>query len=185
MLVRMGVGNRQWLLRGTVVAVALVVALIAWRATDEGDEEASAVPETTSRIVSAGELSGVVATVGHPVYWAGPIAGTVLAVSEGAEGIVQVRYLEDESQLEEEGGEFLTVGSYPLPDPEAASANLAKSPGAIVRHSPAGVELVATAENPNSVYFASPDDTIQVEVYDPSPKRAMALALLGRVRPVG
>jgi len=181
----MGEGNRQWLLRGTVVALALVVALIAWRATDEGDEEAAAGPETTSRIVSAGELSDVVAAVGHLVYWAGPMPGTVLAVSEGAEGVVQIRYLEDESQLEEEGGEFLTIGSYPLPDPAAASASLAESPGAIVKRSPAGVELVATAENPSSVYFASPEDTIQVEVYDPSPKRAMALALSGRVRPVG
>ena len=181
----MGEAKGRWLLRGAVVVVALVVALIAWRTRGDDGEEGPAVEETTSRIVSARELSDVVSATGHPVYWAGPIPDTTLAVSEGPEGNVQVRYLDDESELEGEGGENLTIGSYPLPDPATASATLALSPGAIVKRSRQGIELVTTEENPDSVYFASPDDTVQVEVYDPSPKRAMALARSGRVAPVG
>jgi hypothetical protein len=33
------------------------------------------------------------------------------------------------------------------------------------------------------VYLISPDNTLQIEVYDPSPERAMELALSGQVRP--
>jgi hypothetical protein len=166
-----------------VFGVALVVALVAWRATDGEDEEAPVVSETTLRIVSAGGLGDVAAEAGHPVYWAGPMLGMVLAVSEDPEGNIQIRYLDDEAQLEEEGSEFLAVGSYPLPDPAAATANIAAGGGAIVKPGPGGVKLVASRENPNSVYFASPDNSVQVEVYDPSPARAMALARSGRVVP--
>lgn len=181
----MGEGNRYWLLRGVVVVVAVVVALIAWRNTGDDGEETPAGEETSSRILSASELSDVVVASGHPVYWAGPIPGTTLAVSEGTEGIIQVRYLKAASELEGEEGENLTVGSYPLPEPATATATLATNPDAIVKRSRQGIELVTTKENPNSVYFTSPDDTVQVEVYDPSPKRAMALARSGRVVPAG
>lgn len=178
-------GYRRWLLRGAVVAVAFVVALVAWRATDESGEDVSIAPETSLRIVSPRALSDVVAATGHLVYWAGPMPGATLAVSEAPGGIVQVRYFEEESELEGEGGggEALTVGSYPMPDPATALANLAASPGAIVKHSRAGVELVTTEENPNSVYLASPENSVQVEVSSAAPRRAMALARSGRVRP--
>ena len=60
----------------------------------------------------------------------------------------------------------------------------AARPGAIVRHSKDGTEVVSSREQPTSVYFVGPDKAVQVEVYDPSPRRAMQLALSGRVRPV-
>jgi hypothetical protein len=183
-LVFMGEADRRWLLRGAVVTVALVVALIAWRATSE-DDEVAAAPEAAWRLVSPGELGEIAAIAGHPVYWAGPRPGAKPALSEDATGNVQVRYLDDASELEEDRGENLTVGSYPLPDPKAASANLAADPGAIVKRSPDGTELVSTEESPDSVYFADPDNAVQVEVYDPSPGRAMALARSGKIVPAG
>lgn len=166
-----------------VVGVALVVALIAWRVSGDDEKETPVAAEATARLVSAAELGDVAAETGHPVYWAGPVRGAVLAIWEDGEGNVQVRYLEDEAQLEEEGGGYLTVGSYPVDDPAGASATLAESPGAVVKRGPGGVRLVATEESPSSVYFASPDNSVQVEVYDPSPRRAFALARSGRVVP--
>jgi hypothetical protein len=44
---------------------------------------------------------------------------------------------------------------------------------------------VVTNENtPNSVYIASKDSDVQVEVYDPDPDRALEIAMSGAVRPV-
>jgi hypothetical protein len=79
----------------------------------------------------------------------------------------------------------LTIGSYPLPDPVAAVDSLAGRKGSVARSSAGGREVVTSAEKPTSVYFASSDGSVQVEVYDPDAKQAMSLALSARVRPVG
>ena len=39
-----------------------------------------------------------------------------------------------------------------------------------------GREVVTDSEKPTSVYFVDPEDEVQVEVYDPSPEKAMSLA---------
>lgn len=83
-----------------------------------------------------------------------------------------------------EPGESLTIGSYPLENPSAAIQALAEEPGAIVRTAPDGRTIASSEGTPTSVYFASPDGSVQVEVYDPSPQRAMSLALSARVEPV-
>lgn len=177
----MEMGERPWLLRGAVIGLALVVGVVAWLATGDDDETASAPAETAEvRIVDEGELGGLAAEIGQPLYWAGPVEGAELELTELPEqGGVQVRY------LEEGAGEAdaLTVGSYPLPDPTSAIDAIAAEAGATVRTSRDGREVVASAERPTSVYFASPDNSVQVEVYDPSPARALRLALSPQVRP--
>ncbi len=177
----MEMGDRPWLLRGTVVGLALVVGVIAWLATrDDDDTGASASEVAVVRIVDEGELAGIAADAGQAVYWAGPVEGAELEATELAEqGGVQVRYLEEGSA----GAEALTVGSYLLPDPAGAIDGLASQPGAIVRTSDDGRTVVTNSERPTSVYFASPDNSVQVEVYDPSSARALRLALSPRVRP--
>ena len=62
---------------------------------------------------------------------------------------------------------------------------VAKAHGATVKRFPNGTEFVTTKERPDSVYFAGSDNTVQVEVYDPSPGRAMGLARSGRIVPAG
>lgn len=175
---------RPWLLRGAVVAVALVVGIATWVATSD-DDEVSAPPPAEARIVSEDELGGVAAALAYPVYWAGTISGTDLELTEGSDGSARVRYLGEGSIAGDESTAQLTVGSYPLADPAAALESFAAEPGAIMRRSRDGREVVTSEESPTSVYFVSPDNSVQVEVYDPSPERAMALALSGRVRPAG
>lgn len=180
---RMGVEDRPWLLRGAILAIAVVVGVLAWLATREDGEEAAstAVP---ARVVSAEELADVAAAAGHPVYWAGAMPGTELEVTQEAGGNVVVRYLTGAAEAASPRGDFLTVGTYPLADAAAALDNVASAPGAIVRLAPDGRRLVSSGANPTSVYFAGPDNSVQVEIYDPSPQRAMRLALSPRVTPV-
>jgi len=180
----MDVGDRRWLLRGVVVGLAVVVGVVAWIASGEDDEAVVPVEEAEPRIVAVQELEGIAAAGGYPVYWAGPRAGTALELTESSDGSVQIRHLGDGVGVGEEPAAFLTVGTYPLADPAAALDSFAAEPSAIVRRSPDGRRIVTSSQKPTSVYFASPDNSVQVEVYDPSPKRALALALSGRVRPI-
>lgn len=178
--------NRRNLLRGGVAAIAALTALVAWFATDGGGNSArapgptSATPPST-RLVSTAELREAAATLGQPIYWAGRVAGRELELKELPEGGVQVLYL-TRGAAAGSTSNTLTVGSYPVPDPGAALEAVAARPSAIVRHGRDGREVVTGEGSPTSVYFASPENSVQVEVYDPSPARAMSLALSGRVQ---
>lgn len=180
--------GRRRLLRGAVVLAAVVVALVAWLATRGGGTTTTttAAPEAAGRqIVSRHELAELSRVVEQPIYWAGPQAGTELEVSDLGEGNgLQVSYLPEGTETGKEPADVLTVGSYPLGDPAAAVEAFGKRPGGIVRHAPDGREVVSSAERPTSVYFASPDNRVEVEVYAASAERAMRLALSGRVEPV-
>jgi hypothetical protein len=183
--------RNPWLLRGGVIALALVVGLIAWLRTSDNEEPTGSATGTAaaetlpSRIVSPAELLGAAAEIDHPVYWAGPIAGKNLELVELAEGGTQVIYLPKGVDPEEAPSAALTVGSYPLDNPQEALENIAQQPGTTVRSARDGTEVVVGESSPTSAYFADPENTVQVEVYDPSAKEALSLALSGRVRPVG
>lgn len=179
----MGEADRRWLLRGVVLGLAILVGAVAWiTSRDDDDQAPPTAPE--ARIVEESELGELAASTGYPVYWAGTIGGTSLELTESADGSVQVRYLEEEVEAGEGPAAALTVVSYPLADPAAALDAFAGEAGSIVR-SGDGRRAVTSVDNPNSVYFVSPDNSVQVEVYDPSPKRALALVLSGQVRPAG
>ena len=47
-----------------------------------------------------------------------------------------------------------------------------------------GIAVYSRAR-PESVYIAYPGRELQIEVYDPSPRKARQLARSGRVKPVG
>ena len=175
------------LLRAGLLTLAAVVAIVAWLATrgdDQGSDGGGAQAVPSVGIVSPAGLTAAGAKLGQPVYWAGSLPGTELELEELSEGGVRVIYLPAGEKAGADPSTALTVGSYPLADPEAALREFAARPGAIVRHSKDGTEVVSSREQPTSVYFVGSDKAVQVEVYDPSPRRAMRLALSGRVRPV-
>jgi hypothetical protein len=170
-----------------VAALAVLVAAVAWLSTrgDDDGDRAAAPAESSSRIVSRAELAEAAVTLGQPVYWAGAVPGTELELEELVEGGARVRYLPAGDATGEGTDTALTIGSYPLSDPEAALRSFADQAGSIVRHTSGGQEVVSSRERRTSVYFVGPDKAVQVEVYYPSPRRAMRLALSGRVQPVG
>jgi hypothetical protein len=175
------------MLRVGIVALALIVGVIAWLATRGGDDTTPAASSSglEAKIVSSEELEELAASAGHAVYWAGPIPGKEMEASETAEGDFQVRYLDEGTEAGGGGAGVLTIGSYPLPDPVAAVEGFAGRKGSITRSSADGREVVTSTEKPTSVYFASSDGSVQVEVYDPNAQQAMNLALSAKVRPVG
>jgi hypothetical protein len=167
-----------------VLGIAVVVGLVAWL-SERDDGHGGSGPSPEVRIVRPDQLDDAAALSGHPVYWAGPVPGTELELREGADGTVQVRYVEAGSERGEGDENVLTVGSYPLSDPAAALDAFAARPGSVARRAEDGSEVVTSTESPGSAYFSSPDNSVQVEVYDPVPGRALKLVLAGRARPSG
>jgi hypothetical protein len=178
--------RRRRLLRWGIVGLAVLVALIAWIAT-RGGGESSSEPATAEaappRIVTEAELKEATLELRQPIYWVGPVPGTELELRELGEG-AQVAYLPKGAKAGEGSSRALTIGSYRLADPRAAVEGYAERPGSEVLRGAGGVEVAVSEEAPRSAYFASPDNSVQVEVYAASPKQARALALSGKVKPV-
>lgn len=177
-------GEKLWLLRGGVIGLAIVIAVVALIVSGGEGEGPAAPPEAESTIVSEEELAERAAALGQPIYWAGPVPGTVLELEqlEGEEG-VRVRYLPEGSEAGEANPEALTIGSYPLAEANAALERFAAEPGSVTKRGPNGREVVYSEEKPTSAYFVDPEGLVQVEVYSPSPKKALSLALSGKVDP--
>ena len=167
-----------------MIAVAAVAGFLIWVLVIREDEEPAPATGNQPVTLSEDELVQVAEDVGHPVYWIGPQEGAELEVTQLNDGRVYVRYLGQGAEAGDPRPQFFTVGSYPLDDPYQALKDVSEQVGAIVERTPDD-ELVVTNENtPNSVYIASKDSEVQVEVYDPDPDRALEIATSGAVQPV-
>jgi hypothetical protein len=170
--------------RALALAAVLVLGLglLAWVVLGDNASPDPAAPQATD----SAQLRDLSASVGHPVYWAGaPAAGTKLEQTHSADGGVYVRYLSGDGELGDRRGRFTTVGTYPVPNAFAVLSRAAEQPTAVVRDLPGGGLALLDTRRPQSVYLAWPGSGYEVEVFDPSPKRALDLVLDGRVAPVG
>jgi hypothetical protein len=173
------------MLRWGVLGLAATVALIAWLVTRGDDPPGLVSHGTAARIVSSAELREAEVELGRPIYWAGPLPGKELELEELGEAGVLVRYLPEGTAAGERSAKVLAIGSYPLPDPEAALRSLAARKGSLVRRPRGGSPIVVNRSAPGSAYLTDPRNEVQIEVHDPSLQRAISLARSGRLRPAG
>jgi hypothetical protein len=167
---------------GAIVAVLIGAALLAWLVIggdDDGDApgapEAVSVEDLRERASSNDDL---------PVYWAGPQPGTTYEFTETSDGSVYVRYLPEDAEIGDPSPDFLTVATYPLENGYARVLAAAEEEGAETEELPNGGLALVDADRPSSVYVAYEGEPYQVEVYDPSPDRALDLVTSGAVQPV-
>ncbi|HEX7058826.1 MAG TPA: hypothetical protein VF176_03155 [Solirubrobacterales bacterium] len=176
---------RKGLLPWGIVVGVILAALIVWLVARGGGEDSSSEPVSAGaapQLVSAEQLREASARGDTPIYWAGEMEGTEIELSALPTG-TQVRYLPEGSEAGASISKTLTIGTYPLQDPSASLQGYAQRPDAIVKTAADGREVISSTENPTSVYFVSPDNSVQIEVYDPSAQEAMSLALSAEVQP--
>jgi hypothetical protein len=127
------------------------------------------------------QLVTIAATTGHALYWAGdqglPSFETTVSGRD-----VYVRYLTVASEVGTSAPR-LTVGTYERSDAYDAVGRLAAAPGATVRRLRAGA-LVVVPQGSTSAYFAFRGSDLLMEVYDPTPGRALTLVTSGAVQPI-
>ena len=120
---------------------------------------------------------------GAPVFWVGPPKAGRLEVTRTARGEIYVRYLAPGVALGDPTANYTTIATYSMPSAYATLQRSARTAGSAHRNVGKNELAVWRRSRPTSVYLAYRGGGELVEVYDPSPRRALSLAL-GRVRRV-
>jgi hypothetical protein len=174
-----------------VVAVAAGVAVwVVVRNRDENGTPSPTVPVTQAPRTSVTRarprsLLTLSRVLGQPIYWAGPEPRRKLELTRTPSHRVYVRYLPLRVPIGDRRGSYLIVGTYRVKNAYAAIRKASREPRAHLLRLRGGLIGVYSDNSPANVYFAAPHSSYQVEVYDPSPKRALALVRSGRIRPIG
>jgi hypothetical protein len=168
---------------GALLAVGLAVFLTGWLVFGGDDKGSQPAQPASVSGVSEAQLREFAASAPKPVYWAGPRTGQTYELFKTGDGRVYIRYLPAGVKVGDPRPQFLTVGTYPLPNAFAAVKRISRAPGASTRKLPDGGLAVFNPGTP-SVYFAYPGAKYQVEVYAPSPSTTRSLVLNGQVVPI-
>jgi hypothetical protein len=182
-----------------VIAMALAVAFAVWLAVRDGEGSRTAAssptpaetapaateaPASTLLPATAFTQAGLetrVHELGQPVYWAGPRAGYRYELKRTEGGNVFLRYLAPGGEVDD-GTLALTIGTYPMADALAATEQWARTNDAVALDAPGKGRAFYRLERPTNLYLVYPGFDYQIEVYDPSAKRARELILLGQIR---
>jgi hypothetical protein len=176
----------RWPRIGAVAAVVALVGLLIWVLASGGDDEAAPAPQGTPPVATnEAELLALSSQSGHPIYWAGEIEGAKLEEHRSAQGEIFLRYLTGDAEIGDPRQEYLTVGTYPVLDAYDVLQRQAEQPGSLTSQTPDGGFVLTNESNLSSVYIAYQAQDLQIEVYDPDPKRAFKLATSGKIVPVG
>jgi hypothetical protein len=169
---------------GILVLAIAGVAALAWlltsRSSSDGLSSAGQDPVATTQQ----DLAARSDELHQPVYWAGVIPRTNLALTKNGNDYSYVRYLPEGTAVDDPSPDFLTVATYPAPNAFRDLRNYSRDAGAQLVHIGHGGVALRVPKSPTSVYFAYPSQDVQVEVYDPHRGRALELVRTGQVQPV-
>lgn len=161
-----------------IVVTALAVALPAGCGGSDSDTQES---DGAAEIVSPDSLRETASEGKTPIYWAGEQSGTKLELSRPDKGRTYVRYLTGGAEAGSKRADFLTVGTYAQPNAVASLRRQSKRSGGTIARAPGNATVYFNRDNPQSVYLAYPDAPVEVEVFDPSFKRALRLVDSGQI----
>lgn len=166
------------------LAVVAVVLAIAFAAAGCGGGSSSTSTTIGATAASPDRLRALSVEVGHAVYWAGPQTDTTYELTRTGSGRIFVRYLPQGIPVGVQNASFTIVGTYPVANAFNVLHQLAKKARETSFAAPRGGFAVYADSSPTNIYVAYPNESLEIEVYDPSPKRARRLITSGRVGPV-
>ena len=180
---------------GAVVAIALAAALLVWLIVrgNEDSPSSSTTGQTTTTTAAAARpvaatpatLSALADEVGHPVYWVGPRQNRTYELTRTSNGRIFIRYLPPDAEVGNRSARYTIVGTYPVESAHEVLQKLSTQPGEKSAPAPGGGLAVYSTSSPSNVYVAYPGSDVQIEVFDPSARRALRLVTSGSVTPVG
>jgi hypothetical protein len=177
---------------GAVIAVAAVAAFLIWyfAIRDTGNDTSNPTTNTSGQRVigpveeSTNGLASLSKKFDQPIYWAGSQPNAKLEFTRNGLGQMYVRYLPPDIDIGDRNKGYLTIATFPFNNAYNALQSVAKKPGAVVKTAPDNGLVVTNKDSPIHVYLAYPNKDFQIEVYDPDPARALAVATSGDVQPV-
>jgi len=175
-------GGSPWVWFVAFVLLGALVGIAAALYVRDGG--ASSAKHGRAAAISTSALSSWVATVGHPVYWAGPEQDYTYELTHTTDGRIYIRYLPAGVSIGSAAPDYLTVGTYPVKHAlSTVRAIGSKHGGSLTRLSSGGWAAV-DPDHQLSIYIAYPGAGYEVEVYDPSPGMARRLVDSGAIAPV-
>lgn len=172
---------RSTAISATVLAAVLLAGCGGSGSNTSTDSTTSSADSGAAQIVSANSLRETASEMRAPIYWAGKRAGTGLELSQPDENRTYVRYLTGGAEAGDKRADFLTVGTYRQPNAVANLHRQAKRSGGTIAQAPGNATAYYDRENSQSVYLAYPGAPVEVEVFDPSFKRALRLVESGQI----
>jgi hypothetical protein len=180
---------------GAVLAVAIAAGIGAWAVVGSRDSDSSPEPSASTTAtttptavrpiapvgLSAKGLRTLTASIPEPIYWAGPKPGYLYELTRTSAGKIFIRYLPSGTKVGTKRATYLIVATYPFRDALKALTDLSGKKQVKI---PGGGVAIVDDSHPESVHLAFPGVDNQIEVYDPSPARSLAVAKSGAVRPV-
>jgi hypothetical protein len=164
---------------GALVATALALALAGCGGSDSDSSQQTSLGKAT--IISTDSLREAAADGTTPIYWAGEQGGAELELSQPDKGRAYVRYLTGGAEAGDKRADFLTVGTYAQPNAVASLRRQSKRSGGTIARALGNATVYFDRQNPRSVYLAYPGTPVEVEVFDPSFKRALQLVDSGQI----
>jgi hypothetical protein len=175
------VDRRLILIAGAILLAAVGVGLWLLLRSDK-TKPANQAPATAASIE---RLNRFASSTGHPIYWAGSQPTFTYELSRTKDGRVYIRYLPPGVKPGDSRPKYLAIGTYPQRHAFATLRATAKKQGAQMIHLAGGGLAFQYKSRPTSVYLAYPGSNYQIEVFDPSPRRALELVVSGQVKAVG
>ncbi len=164
--------------------MALAAGFVAWLVLDNDGGSSNAPTQGAATDMKPAAIATLARSVGHPIYWLGPRRDTTYEVTQAANGKIYVRYLPSGVDVGS-SKPYLTVATYPFPGTYAVIRKQARGKGAVTARLAGGGVAVLDAGYPQSVHIGYPRVDYQVEVYDPTPARAMQLVSSGQLKSIG
>lgn len=145
----------------------------------------NAVAQKAGIALSEAELKSAVARLGSDVYWVGPLKDAKYALDVNEAGATFVRYLPNGEGIDDPTKKYLIVATYRVNaayDAVRAAGNEQDGIGLMTAD---GAAVYYNKNASTNVYMAFPGQDFQIEVFDPSPGRALQLVnTSGLVRPI-
>lgn len=176
--------NHRRIRLALIVAAAIGAGLVVWLLFKSDGNGSSAPTRAPAAAASVTQLRALPQQVGHDVFWAGRKTGFTYELTQTSKGNIFVRYLPAGVEPNDQRPNFLTVGTYPRRGAFGVLQKVSKKPGSSVRNLAGGGIAVYGQSKPNSVYVAYPGKDLEIEIYAPSPSRALRLATSGQIRPL-
>ncbi len=173
----------HWALLGVAVVLMFAVAtgFGVWWLAVRGTTRPAQQQTTPGEAVSISQ-SGLetLASLGRPIYWAGPRKGDTYELTQAQGGQVFVRYLPtgtaaNSTQI------VLTVATYPVGNAFALTQHVGSQPGSVAIPLAHGGTAFYRTRLPTNIYLAYPGSGYQVEVFDPLPSEGLRLVRSGAI----
>ena len=165
---------------GAAIVLVLAVVLVAWLVLrDSGDSKSSG-----ARAVSVSQIRNLAQSIGHPVFWVGPRAGSTYELTRQSNGTIILRYLPQGAKVGDKKP-YLSVATYPFPGAFPAVEKAARKSDSGSFKIPDDGLAVFAKRYPQSIHVAYPGTGYQVEVYDPGRGSAAALLKSGKLTALG